>query len=402
MSNTLLTMSQITKEAMLELKNQLVMAKSVTREYDDQFAKKGAKIGSVANIRKPAKYVVNDGPTLVVQDHEQTSVAVTIDKQKHVGMQFTSKDLTLSIDEFRDLIIKPAIAPLVNQVDKDLLALYVDVYNCAGTPGTTPADLQPYLEAKRRLAHAGAPVGLKRMVIDPLAEAVIINALSGKFHSSEQIKKQYENGEMGLAAGFDWAMAQNVAIHTCGTQGGTPAVNGTTAEGASSLVTDGWSNSITDVLKAGDVFTIAGVYAVNPQTKATLSVLKQFVVTADVDSDGSGNSTLSISPAIYASGKDQNVSALPANDALLTVVGASAVVSPANLAFAKQAFALACVDLEMPSGVDKAARVSDPESGLSLRMVRDYDINNDRFPCRLDIMYGVKTLYPELACRVMG
>ena len=207
---------------------------------------------------------------------------------------------------------------------------------------------------------------------------------------------------MGTAVGFEWYMDQNVNTHTVGPLGGTPLVNGSTATGATTLVTDGWTASAAARLKKGDIFTIAGVNHVNPQSRQSTGTLQQFVVTADVSSDGSGNLTAAISPAIKTTTAFQTVDALPADNAAITVLGAASTQSPTGLAHHKDAFTLAMADLPLPKGTDMAARVSDDQLGMSIRLVRDYDITNDKFPCRLDVLYGWATLRPELACRIQA
>lgn len=398
MANSLLNVSQITKESLRVLKNQLGLTKAVNRQYDDKFAKDGAKIGDTINIRKPNRFSVSSGQSLSLQDVTEESVPLQLDNQKHVDFQFSSKDMTLTIDEFSARYIEPAMAALANDVDLSLTGLYSSVAQSVGTPGTSMATLADALAAGRKLKEAGAPVDKKLcMAIDPEAESTIIEGLKGLFQSSSQIADQYENGMMGRAAGFNWMMDQNIRKHTVGAYAGTPLVNGASQTGAT-LVTDGWSSGAS-TLNVGDTFTIAGVFAVNPQSKETTGQLKDFVVTSQI-SDTSGAKSISISPSIVTSGATQNVSAGPADNAAITVKGTAAGVYPQHLGFHKDAFVLGCADLVLPGGTDMASRATDSESGLSLRLVRDYDINNDRFPCRIDILYGVKAVYPELACRI--
>lgn len=392
----------ITKESLRVLENNLAFAKGVNRDYDDQFAQSGAKIGDTINIRKPARYVGRTGTALAVEDHTETSVPLQLNTQFGVDINFTSKELTLSIDEFSDRIIKPAMATVANKMDADGLALYKSVYNAVGTPGTTPTLLKTYLQAGAKMDFEATPRdGNRSVVIEPNAQVEIVDSLKSLFQSGDQIMKQYEQGNMGQAAGFKWSLDQNVAVHQVGPLGGTPAVNGAGQTG-SSLVTNGWTASAALRLKTGDTFTIAGVFAVNPQTRTSTGQLRQFVVTADVSSDASGNATIPIFPAITASGAFQTVTATPGSGALITVLGAANTLTPVNLAYHKNAFVLGCADLLLPKGVDMAARVSDKQLGLSARMVRAYDINNDKFPCRFDILYGWKAVYPELACRIHG
>ena len=294
------------------------------------------------------------------------------------------------------------MATVANKIDRDGLGLYKEIFNAVGVPATTPDALRTYLLAGSKLDFAAAPRDKQRsVVIDPLAQVEIIDSLKGLFQSSSEIADQYKNGNMGMAAGFKWSMDQNVVSHVVGAQGGTPLVDGA-AQSGSSLVTDGWTASAAERLKQGDIFTIAGVFAVNPQSRQSTGQLQQFVVTAAASSDGSGDATLAISPSIVTSGAFQTVASAPADNAAITVLGAGGAISPTNMAYHKDAFALACADLMLPKGVDMAARISDKQLGMSVRMIRDYDINTDKMPCRLDVLYGWKAIYPELACRIQG
>lgn len=402
MANTLLTISMITREALRVLENNLTFAKGVNRQYDDQFAKSGAKIGDTLNIRKPARYVGRTGATLSVEDHTETSVPLQLATQFGVDVQFTSKDLALSLDDFGKRFLNPAMATVANKIDRDGLLSYRDVFNAVGTPGTVPNSLLTYLNAGVKMDFQACPKdGERSIVVGPLAQATIVDALKGLFQSSDQIKDQYESGNMGRTAGFKWSMDQNVITHTFGPQGGTPLVNGASQTGTS-LATKGWTASAASRLKQGDIFTIAGVNAVNPQTRQSTGQLAQFVVTADFSSDGSGNGAVSIYPAITTSGAFQTVDSSPADGAAITVMGTASQLSPAHIAYHRDAFCLGMADLPLPGGVDMASRISDNQLGVSIRMVRQYDIVNDRFPCRLDVLYGWKTIYPELACRVQG
>lgn len=400
MSNSLLNISMITKESLRILKNELGFAKGVNRQYDDQFAKKGAKIGSVINIRKPVRYTVSDGAALELQNIQDQSEALTLDSQKHVGFQFSSKELTLNIDEFSQRYIKPAICSLANKIDFDGLGLYQDVYNSTGTPGTTPNAFSYITDAGTKLSNMAAPIDdMRQIAWNPAGSGSMADGLKGLFHDQSEISKQYRKGLMGLAGGFSHFLDQNVRQHTVGSHAGTPLVNGANQTG-SSLVTDGWtSGSVT--LNKGDVFTLADVYAVNPQNRQSTGQLQEFTVTAQV-SDTTGDMTIAISPSIVVSGQYQTVDGSPANDAAITVKGTASTAYPQNMAFHKDAFVLGMADLELPGGVDMAARAVDDDAGLALRIVRAYDINNDTFPCRVDVLYGWKSVYPELANRIWG
>lgn len=417
MSNTLLNISMITKESLIELKNQLGFSKGVNRQYDSQFAKTGAKIGSVINIRKPVRYSVTDGAALNLQNIADQSVALTVDTQQHVAFQFSSKEMTLSIDEFRDRYIKPAVTALANKIDYTGLQLAkTSVWNSVGTPGTQPADqaaaLALALGAGQKLDENGCPVDdMRSMVLNPASQAAMVKGLAGLYNDSAKVAGQYRRGRMAKdTLGFDWVMDQNVASHTTGAMGGTPKIKTTiSAQGATSIVWDGGTSgggTISDVFKAGDVVTFANVYAVNPQSKESTGSLMQFVVQADADGDNSGEGTLTFLPAMYSTGNYQNVSALPADEAAILQFGHASSyaskTSPVNIAHHRDAFALGMADLELPDNVEMADRAVDPDAGLSIRIVKAYDINNDTFPCRLDVLYGWKAIYPELACRVQG
>ena len=404
MANTFLTISMITREALRVLENLLTFTKHVNRNYDDQFGKIGAKIGNVVNVRKPPRYVVRTGQSVSLQDITETQVPVTLNVQAGVDISYNSQDKLLSIDDFSQRILYPQIAAIANQIDRDGLQLFLDVYNAVGTRGTVPSTLLTYLQAGQKLDEEGCPTKdrLRCMVINPEMRATIVNALTGLFHDSAEVSRQYKEGTMGRSAGFKWEMDQNVHSHTAGTftTGSTPLVNGASQTG-NSLVTDGWANS-TAILLRGDIITLASVNAVNPQNRQDTGSLRNFVVTEDVTSDGSGNATIPIEPAISPAANDpfRTVTQSPANNAAITPAGTEDAASPQGVAFHRDAFCLATADLPLPEGVHEAARVSDKQLGISIRMVQDYDIREDLFICRTDVLYGWATLYPELACRV--
>lgn len=402
MANTLLTISTITREAAMVLENNLTFAKHVNRDYDDKFAIEGAKVGDTVNVRKPPRYVGRTGQTLAIENSTESSVPVQLTTQFGVDIQFSSKDLALNIDDFSKRFIKPAMAVVANKIDRDGLLLYQTVPNATGTPATPPTDLDAFLKANAKLADEACPQdGSLSTVLNPWTQASMVQGLKGLFQSSVQIKEQYEQGNMGLAAGQKFSMDQNVYLHTTGPLGGTPLVTLSGSSG-NTLVTRGWTAAAALRLKKGDIITLANVFAVNPQTRQTTGHLRQFVVTADFSSDGSGNGSVSIYPAMTASGQFQNITAMPIDGAAITVLGAANAVSPANLVYHPAAFTLASADLPLPGGVDMAARISSKKLGMSVRMVRAYDIVNDIFPCRLDVLYGWAAIYPELACRVQG
>lgn len=408
--NKILTDSVITKECLRELKNQLAFTKSVNRGYDDRFAVSGAKIGDVVNIRKPNRYIANDGPVLIQQDTQEESIALKLDHHKHVGMGFSQRDLTLSIDSFRERYIKPAVTTLANSVDSTgYQEMYKQVYSSVGAPltGVYPSTLKQFNLAKAQIALLGGDVTELTSTIDPMVEASLVEGNKGLFQSSEQIAMQYEKGVMGMAAGSKFKSTQNVAKHRIGSiAGGAPLINGVVLDGATQLSLDGFTPNALLVLRAGDVISLTGVESVNPQTRITTGLLAQFVVMVDVSADGAGAAIVQLDRAIVLTGVKQNVTALPADNAPVLTFGHASnyanQIVPQNMVFHKDAFALACADIELPKGMDMAARASDPESGLSVALVRGFDLVNYRTITRLDIIFGWKCIYPEYACRVVG
>jgi hypothetical protein len=404
MSNNLLTISMITNEALMVLENELTFSSEVERNYDDQFAVTGAKIGATLNVRRPGRFIGTSGPALNVEDFNETSVPVTLTTQFHVDTQFTSQDLALSLDMFSDRVLKPAVAAVANKIDFDGTTMAkLNTANIVGTAGTPPTSLLTYLTAQAYLDSEGAPRdGRRSCIIEPFTGATIVDSLKGLFVPNDRIGMQYSKGMMGRdSAGMNWKMDQNIAAQTFGTYTGTATINTSTDGG---ILASGWAQTSTLTLSktgtftpnVGDTFTIANVYAVNPQNRQAYgsNKLRNFVVTAI-----SGNS-VTVSPAVISAGQFQNVSITSPGASAVTPFNQAGAVSPQNIVMHKNAFTLATADLELPDGVHFAGRASDKDLGLSLRVVRQYTINNDSIPTRVDVLYGWAPLYPELACRV--
>jgi len=404
MSNNLLTISMITNEALMVLENELTFSSEVERNYDDQFAVTGAKIGATLNVRRPGRFIGTTGPALNVEDFNETSVPVTLSTQFHVDTQFTTQDLALSLDMVSDRVLKPAVAAVANKIDFDGTSMAkFNTANIVGTPGTPPTSLLTYLTAQAYLDSEGAPRdGRRSCIIEPFTGATIVDSLKGLFVPNDRIGMQYSKGMMGRdSAGMNWKMDQNIAAQTFGTYTGTATINTSTDGG---ILTSGWAQTSTLTLtksgtftpNVGDTFTIANVFAVNPQNRQAYgsNKLRNFVVTAI-----SGNS-VTVSPAVISAGQFQNVSIVSPGASAVTPFNQAGAVSPQNIVMHKNAFTLATADLELPDGVHFAGRASDKDLGLSLRVVRQYTINNDSIPTRVDVLYGWAPLYPELACRV--
>lgn len=405
MANSLLTPNIIAKEALLQLENNLVLGNLVHRDFRKEFV----KVGDTVSIRRPVKFLAQDGATLVKQDVEEGSVDVVVDQRKHVGWEFSSGDLTLSIDDYSERYVQPAMMTLANEIDLSLAGLYRDVWNMVGTPGTTPGTFADIGAAGKRLDQVAVPRAGRSAVFDPEAAWSLADGLKSVY-VQDKAKGAYEEARIGRYAAFDTYGDQNIRTHVAGSHGGTPLVAGgaqavayaaARTNNSQALVTDGWIASVSGILKAGDVITVAGVYAVNPVSKDRLPFLQQFVIKADADSGATGGATLTVSPAIIVDGPYRTVSAAPADNAAITVVsGAAGAAHPQNLTFHKNAFALVTVPLDLPDGAGFAERIS--HRGLSVRVVKDYDINADTEIIRLDVLYGVKTIYPDLACRIAG
>jgi hypothetical protein len=411
MANNLLTISKITNEALMVLENELTFTSEVDRNYDDQFAVVGAKIGNTVNVRRPGRFIGTTGPALNVEDFNETSTPVTLSTQFHVDTQFTTVDLALSLDMFSDRVLKPAVAAIANKIDFDGMTMAKNnTANIVGTAGTPPSDLITYLTAGAYLDSEGAPRdGRRSCIVEPFTGATIVNSLKGLFVPQEAIGEQYRKGLMGRdSAGMNWKMDQNVVPQTFGSYSGvTLATNTATFTGS---LTSGWAQTSTITitptggtanLKQGDVINIANVFAVNPQNRQAYgsNKLRNFVVTQAVS--GSGAMSVTVSPAIITAGQFQNVTvAATSSTAVVTPFNNTGVVSPQNIVMHKNAFTVAMADLELPEGVHFAGRASDKDIGLSMRVVRQYTINNDSIPTRIDVLYGWAPLYPELACRV--
>lgn len=396
MANSLLTPTMVSRESLRILHQKLNFIGTINRAYDDQFAQTGAKIGTTLNIRLPNQYTVTSGAALSAQDTTETSVVLTVSTQKHVDVNFTSADLTLSLDDFSKRILNPAMAVLAANIEADAMSMFKSVYQQVNNVGSA-VTMNKLLNGRKILNDALAPMDDDRTASLCTQDNVdLVDALKGLFQDSSAIKEQYREGKMGRTAGFDFYENTMWPSQTAGSKAGTPLVNGASQSGAS-LITNGWTAS-SAILNVGDIFTIANVLKVHPETKSALTASQQFVVTAASIADGSGNATLSISPSIVLTGATQNVNSLPAHGAAITVVGTASTAYGISMLYHKDAFTFATADLIMPNGVDFARR--EVQDGISLRLVRQYDINNDKLPCRIDVLYGYKAIRPQLACRL--
>jgi hypothetical protein len=391
----------ITRKALEILENNLVITRNVNRQYDDSFAVEGAKIGSTLRIRLPDRALVTDGAALQVQNDNEQFTTLTVASQKHIGVNFTSAEMTMQLDDFAERVLKPRISQLAASIDADVANSFNNIYQSVGTPGTTPGTSLVLLQAQQKLNESAAGMMPRCATVNPAANAALVEGMKGLFNPTSTISSQFKNGMMGEGVlGYDEInMSQSIKQFTTGTRT-NGAVNGTVStQGANTIALDGLGNAGT--LKKGDVFTIAGVFAVNPQTRESTGSLQQFVVTSDVTASAGGEATVAVSPAIYTPDNAlATVNSFPQNDAVVTFLGAAGTGYAQNLVYHKDAITFATADLLLPQGVDLASR--QVHNGISMRVVRQYDINNDRMPCRIDVLYGYSVIRPEMAVRLWG
>jgi hypothetical protein len=400
MANSLLTIDMITRKSLEIYENNLVLTRNVNRQYDDSFAVEGAKIGATLRIRLPDRALVSDGAALQVQDDNEQFTTLTVSSQKHIGVNFTSAELTMQLDDFAERVLKPRVSQLASSTDADVANSYKGIANSVGTPGTTPSTSLVLLQANQKLNEFAAPMSPRYATVNPAANAGLVEGMKGLFNPTGTISRQFKNGMMGEGIlGLDEInMSQSILNHTNGDWGTSITVTSTvTTQGQATLPISFTGSSKT--WNVGDVFTIAGVFAVNPQTRQSTGSLQQFTVTAV--GTGTSTATLDISPAIYTSGHAlATVNSFPQASAVVTMVGSANTGYAQNLVYHKDAISFATADLLLPQGVDMASR--QVHNGISMRIVRQYDINNDRMPCRIDVLYGYAAIRPLGAVRMWG
>ena len=411
MSNQTLTSSIITKEALMVLENSLTLAKGVNRDYSAKFGTENAKIGATYNLRKPPRYLGREGEALQVEGSTENFVGITINRLSGTDITFSTTDLALNIEEFSERFIVPAMATVANKIDAAVAALALDINrvvnagaNAAsyGTSGllnggtATLAQVQSQiLTSGAILTESGVPTAQRSMIIDPMSQVSIISPMTALFNPAQKISKIYEEAALATnTLGYDWAVDANILQFNPGTYTVTTATLSTAGSTNISLITGG-----SGTIPRGTVIGLPGVFAINPQSRVSTGRLMQFVVTADTLVSGATN--LPIYPAYIPSGQFATCVGSATTQTPVFYTGASgAAAQSQNLAFNRNAFALATVDQELPQGVHFAAR--EVYKNISLRIVRQYDINSNQIPCRVECLYGVKTIYPDLAVRVCG
>ncbi len=410
MANTLATPTWVMKEVARGFTNEIVFVRNVRRTYDDQYVQNGAKVGDTVKARLPQRFVVTDGQSLQPQALFDALVPITLTNQKNIGFSYSSAQATTDLNDIRGRYVDPAADHLANAADVLLFQnVYRDIYNAIGSPGGgAPSTVNAYLDAGVFLDDLAAPQSERKAVLDSKAMATIAAATMTLFNPAAIVSENYKKGQFGRdQLGFDeWYKSQNCPVHTTGTfTASTPLINGANQTG-STLATNGWASGASS-LKKGDIFTIAGVYSVNPLSYQSTGRLQRFVVTADTSDSGGAMATLPIAPSIITSGALQTVSGSPASGAAITVLGATSATagtlatttSKQSILFHPDAFAFVMADLFTPTAGCKVTPVRSKQWGVSLRMVEQYQILNDQNPSRIDMLIGAATIQARLACR---
>ena len=398
MANTLLSPTIITREALRILHANLNFIANCDRQYDDKFANSGAspsgKIGPSLTIRNPNQYTVRTGANLSTQDVTETSQVLTVSTQKGVDFVFSSQDLTLTIDEFSQRYLKPAVSVLATALESDALNMVLDVYN-AVDDNANAITYKDIALARKLLNYSLAPDDGDRVgVISSTHVPSYLDAIKGLFNPQEGIARPYLTGKIGKVNNMNFY--ENTVIPSF--QTGTAATTtGYTTTGTQTGATIGLTGGTATFLK-GDIVTFPGVNAVDPETKISRGFLQQFVVTAN---SGASATSLAISPSIVTSGAAQNVSAAPSSSAVVKVGGGVSALYAQSVLFHPEAFTFVTADLidVAKFGAWGGRQVMD---GISMRIARQYDINTDTIPCRIDVLYGYKTIRPQLACRLIA
>ena len=408
MANSILTPDIIAKEALMQLENTLVMGNLVHKDYSSEFQ----KVGDTITIERPQQYQ-GQSDNLDVTSYNEDLIAggvpLKIDKTETVKFSVSPQERTLDISEFSEKRVKPAVAKLRDRVETELAGLYNQVYQFSGTPGTTPSTFRSLADCGTILTNAACPNDTRYAIHDPNTSVSLADSLKSVY-VSEKAKTAFEKATIGYYGTFDNYESVHSQAHTVGALGGTPLINGSSQgvvtyaaskdTNQSTIATDGWSNSVTGVLKQGDVITIAGVNALNPITGQSTGALQTFVVTADVDSNGSGQADIVVSPALITSGGFATVDAAPADNAAITVkTGAGGASHKQSLLFHPNAFALVTRPLEIASGAGLKTSTK-TGNNMTISCSEWVDGNTLKHHMRLDILFGVKCIDPRLACRL--
>lgn len=405
MSHSFLTPTKVIRAAMAEFQNNLSFVGQCKKISKKDYEIGGMKAGASINAAVPNNFSVRTGATFSGQDLLERSVAVPVDTQYGVDINgITTLDWTMSVDEFSQRFIKPAMANLAAKVEAKMLDIAAKGSgSLVGAAATTPNTLLVYLQAGQKLTELAAPFDGRSIHINPAANAATVDALKGLFNSQAQLSGQYAKGLMAKdTLGFDFYVNQSIPVITAGTRTASSSVTVKTTvstEGATTIVLSGTSGC---TYTAGDIFTVAGVYAVNPLTKQSTGALAQFCVTtlATAGATGTYDATVTVKTPMYSTGGHQNIASFPQAGDAVTFIGTASTAYPRNIYTVKEAVAFANVELQVPGGVDFAA--AETVDGISLRVIRDYDSTYDTIKTRFDVAFGGAVLRPEWVGQLIG
>lgn len=404
------------------LTNELVIAKKVSGEFKDEYK----KIGATVYAKRVPEFTVREGAVAQVQDVVEGEVAVTIDKQRGVDVEFTSVEDTLTVDSLlKSRVMKSAAAQLAQTIETDVAAVTSEFFNMVGTPGTTsPGTIvdsyADFLLAPQRLDEMAVPSDGRFALLNPRDAYAMIGALASYTGTEKQAVDALTRARLPMLGNMEAYVTNSLPTFTSGTRDGNALVDGANQNSTYASVKDGaWQQTLSidnvgnaKTVTAGEVFTIDGVYAINPRTKAAMSYLQQFTVitggtsvaTATADNQ---NLDLVISPPIITSGAFQNVSAVPADNAALIFMGdateanTDATIYKPNVVMHPRAIALVSAKLTRPF-TGESDYTTDPNTGITVRYWRSSDSTNDTHMHRFDVLYGVKGVDRRLGTRLFG
>ena len=402
--NVLENSDVVTAETLMHFRNELELYPKCDKQWEDKFAKEGAKVGDTIAIRQPVNFDIREGEQFSPQALIDRTINFTVDQRIGVDFTYSTAEKTLNLDRVSERYLQPAARRLANEVDLRIARAMSHFGTLSfGTPGTAPTSVSSFQSAMTRMADLGVPKGKRHIVVTPAVMQAIVTDLRGLIEPGGTIAKQNLNGAMYNAFGGLWDQSQNLDTHITGAVTGSGLVKGANQSGAS-ILTDDWTASTVGILKKGDKINFTTSYAVNPITGATLGWLRTFTVTADVDSDSNGDATVPIDPPIVLTGPYKNVSNAPANDTDIQLYAHASTyaskTSPTNLVFHPAACACAVIGLAMPDGGAKGRYMADEDAGISMRFVQQYDIDTDKNKCRFDVLLGIKVQLPDFICVV--
>ena len=421
MANALVTSTIVTNEVLRIAHNASAFLGNMNTDFNDTWTGQ-YKPGNTVNARRPVQFTHRTGSTQNVQDVTESFVPIVVQPELGIDFAVSSNDLALAVGSngnvsstFKQRYLQPAGLKIAAILDFSIATIMKNGFHqIVGTPGTPPATVSDILQAAVPMDRMSVPRDGQRMAaIEPGANANIVAGLATLFNSQALLSEQYKTGILKTSLGLDFTMSQNVPTHTVGPLGGTPLVNGAgqglinagTTDNpfalTTSLITNGWTAAASLRLNQGDTFTLAGVFSVNPETKASTGVLQSFLCTAAASSDGAGNLTIVMSPALIAGGAFQNVTARAASGAAITITSGAANTSyTQNMIWHKDAVTFVSPKQEVPGGMDMAYQASlADEGGISLRFVRGFDINLNRFVSRFDVLWGASVVLPNFGVR---